>query len=185
MKKIILGVLITIMIVGSGSGVYACGPGGQGHERMGKGMGPGMGHDMGPGRGGHGGHPLLNAPWGKIVEVAGEAGITDDQLDALQKVRKDMRESSGQLKLDMKNMRMELHELMVTSEAADQKAALTLAQKINEIQGKLMQNNIKAVFQIKTILKPEQLTQLKKIAMEKRKEHRGKRKQNRHGFDGE
>lgn len=167
MKRTMVMILMITLIAGLSAVAYA-GPGNRG---MGGGQGRGHGH----GAGHMGGHPLLTVPWDRIVDIADEVGLTDDQLDALSTLRKDFREVNGALQNDLRNNRAELRELMVTAETDDRTRALELVDNINKIQGQVFKNSVTASFEIRKIVSEEQMQTLRTIAEERRDERREKR----------
>lgn len=170
MKKITIAALIVITIIGMNMTAMAGNHGRGGQQGMHKGQ-----------RGMGGGHPLLTVPLEKLVDVADQVGITDDQIDALKALRSDYRDATSETKNEMKNKREDLRELMVTATQSDKSAALSLADEINTLQGKLMKNSISASFEVKKIFSEEQLNALKDLAEEKRSQRREERKERRQG----
>ena len=166
MKKLTIALLIAIMVIGMSTAAYGQGRGGHGKGRGGHGMG---------------GHPLLKANWDKIVEVADEAGITEDQLDALSTLRSDFRDATGDLQVDIRNKREDMKEMMATATASDKSKVLKLADELHEMQGQMMRHGITATFEIKQIFSEEQLDKLKDIAQERRRERKSQRQNKRRG----
>jgi len=169
MKKVMMAALLVTLMVCMGAPVYA------GHGQRGMGKDRGHGRGMGGHAGEMGGHPLLTAPWERIVDLAEDVGITQEQLDSLSALRKRHREACGDLINDLHNYRSELREIMVTAESSEREKALELAEKINRAEGQVLKNNINAVFEIRSIFSTEQLDKLKEIVTERHEERRSER----------
>ncbi|MBN1296534.1 hypothetical protein JXA80_07115 [bacterium] len=173
MKKIgtIIVMLALVTLGGTLEGVHA----GKGEMRGGMGMGA---RDGMPGL-----HPLLRASWDRVVDIAREAGVSDDQLEKLKTVRQSFREANGSLDVQLKNNHAALRELMVDAGESDQKAAMDLADEITRLQGQLFRNSITATFQIKGILTEDQINNMRECVDERRenRRERGEQRGSRRG----
>jgi Spy/CpxP family protein refolding chaperone len=121
-------------------------------------------------------HPILIAPWERIMELADDVNLDDEQLEAIEKARDVLRDLNDTLVDDLDDLRTSLHDIMVQIENADLNSALDVSRKMNDLRGKLHENRIKAAFELKKILTPEQQEQLQEMFREHRREW-SKRKQ--------
>lgn len=138
--------------------------------------GKGPMHHTPPDRPEPGVHPILTAPWEHVLELAEDINLNEEQLEAIENARNVMRDLNDTLIGDLDELREMLHDIMIQIENTDLSAALDVSRKMNELRGRLHENRIKAAFELKQILSPEQQEQLRELAREHRRDW-SKRKQ--------
>lgn len=119
--------------------------------------------------------PLMMMPWEKVIKLADEIKLDKTQLDAIEKARNTLEEQNDALFEEMADLRTKLHETMTQLENADLETALDLSNKLNELRNQQHQNRIKSIFELKTILTPDQHEQLRELLRENRHEWSGQR----------
>ncbi|MGB3975361.1 MAG: Spy/CpxP family protein refolding chaperone [bacterium] len=118
--------------------------------------------------------PLMMMPWEKVIKLADEIKLDKTQLDAIEKARNSLEEQNDALFEEMADLRSKLHETMTQLENADLETALDLSNKLSELRNQQRQNRIKSIFELKTILTPDQHERLRELLRE-----------NRHGWSGQ
>ncbi len=135
-------------------------------QAMGKGRG--MDREMkGPGM------PLLNAPWDRVEDIGREIGLSTEQLDKIQAIRKNHREKVAPLEAERDLRRDDLHEAMLARKQADEKDIVKLVDRLNEIHGIIFKDSVLSSFQIRSLLTQEQSDALRSY----RDDHREARKE--------
>jgi Spy/CpxP family protein refolding chaperone len=167
-KTVILVMMITLVSVSVGSA--------QRHRQFDKDM-PGNLHK---------GNPLLSVPWDHVIEIAENAGLDSDQLQAIENARNILRDSNKDILIDLKDLRVQLHDIMIQTDPAYLKNALNISEQMSELRASLHQNKIRAEFEIKDILTPEQQAQIRETVWEHKRErarHRHEKRGQKMGHD--
>ena len=91
-----------------------------------------------------------------------KTNITDNQASRLRKIIIDTQESSIKTRAEMQVEEIELHELL-RQDKSDQDAVMKKVQRLAELRGDMMQDNIKALLGTKEVLSPEQQKQVREF----------------------
>ncbi len=132
-----------------------------------------MGRDQGLDRGMKGpAMPLLNAPWDRIEDIGREIGLSAEQLDKIQAIRRSHREKVAPLEAERELRRDDLHEAMLARKQTDEKEIIKLVDRLNEIHGIIFKDSILASYQIRSLLTQEQSDALRSLRDDRREERR-------------
>lgn len=146
--------------------------------------GAGRHEQGGPGMGRDDEHPLLMAPWEKILEMSDEMKLDKDQLKLIYDVRDKLHESNQTIRKEIDKLRIDMHAVMQSTNAGDVDNALKISGQIHENHGKIRSNMIRAIFELKKILTPEQQEQIREIrenSREMRRDRMDRRENRRQG----
>lgn len=135
----------------------------------------------GPGMGPDDEHPLLMAPWEKILEMSDELKLDKDQLKLVYDVRDKLHESNRTIRKEIDKLRIDMHAVMQSTSAGDVDNALKVSGQIHENQGKIRSNTIRAIFELKKILTPEQQQQIRENFRDMRRDGMDRRENRRQG----
>ena len=113
-----------------------------------------------------------------------ELGLTAEQVKKVRDADFAFREKGLSLKAQLDSLRLQM-EKAFTEDVDDDKAVLSLAEKISDVKGKLFIQKIEARLAGKKLLNADQINQLKLYDMDKKKQDRknGKKAKNRKSFD--
>jgi Spy/CpxP family protein refolding chaperone len=162
MKKLTMVMLIVAFMATSVSMVSAQRRGGmRGHDEMGH---PGGKHP--------GGGPLLMAPWEHVLDLAEDIQLNDDQLKAIKKARTTLHELNETVIKELETIREQFHELMLQTDASQLDKALKMSDQMNKLKGQIHLNTVKAAFDIKKVLSPDQQEQIREMLREIRKDRK-------------
>lgn len=129
-------------------------------------------------------HPLLMAPWEKILEMSDELKMDKDQLKLVYEVRDKLQESNRAIHKEIDKLRIDMHAVMQSTNAGDVDNALKVSGQIHDNHGKIRANMIRAIFELKKILTPEQQEQIHEIRenfREMRRDRMDRRESRRQG----
>ena len=109
--------------------------------------------------------------------MAEDFNITETQLNAIYQIREKMQETNRLIHNDVQKLQIDMHELMIQTNPDQLDKALKTSDQIHNLMGKIRTNTIKAVFELKGVLSPEQQKQIRENFREHRKEmkQRGQR----------
>lgn len=122
------------------------------------------------------GNPLLNVPWDRVLEIAEDADLDTNQLQAIENARNILKDTNTKTMAELKELRRQLHDVMIQTDPEYLQSALEISENMAELRAILHQNKIRAEFELKSILTPEQQSQIRETI----REHRMERAQNRH-----
>ena len=170
LKTILITGILALTLVAAGSAL-AQGPGkgqGQGQGMMGRGMGPGN-------------HPGFDQGFGsrgefRLERMAARLGLTDEQAEAIEKIREDGRKGNLELRKQTMRLRNELRGEMLKDDPS-QKTVLDLNAKLGDLRTEKQANRLKNRLAVREQLTPDQRDQM--LMMDK--SGKGNR-DGRHGF---
>ncbi|MBN1356627.1 hypothetical protein JXA40_10240 [bacterium] len=125
--------------------------------------------------------PLIQAPWDHVEMIAGEIGLSEDQMASLSKIRRDHRHVMEPLRSQLKLQMGDLQDLMNTGGTAAQKQCLSLADSIEELRTNILKEQISISFSLDNLLTGEQKDKLNVMAADRRDDRREKMKSRRDG----
>jgi Spy/CpxP family protein refolding chaperone len=103
-----------------------------------------------------------------------ELGLTDDQVEQLQKLHDQQRQAGHQRFQDMRSKRQELHQLL-EAPSVDQKAVDAKAKELSDLQAAAFRDRLHAQIATRSILTPDQQKKMDELRASHRHNRRGGR----------
>ena len=130
-----------------------------------EGGGPGMGHGMGPGMMGHGGMGMgMGGKWWKNSELVKKLGLTDSQVQQIEKAFQDHRMQLIDLRATLEKQELTMQPL-VDAERPDEAKVTAQIDKVAQARADLEKSNARMLLAIRRILTVDQWKQLQAQGM--------------------
>jgi Spy/CpxP family protein refolding chaperone len=120
---------------------------------------------QGPGRPGRRGRPV------DVTRHKQELGLTDAQVDQIQKLRSDQQKRQIRRRADLQLARVELRELLAAG-TVDEKAVAAKVKELSDLQGAALKARVDGQLAMRKIFTPEQHDKLRQLRRERRMERR-------------
>ncbi len=105
---------------------------------------------------------MMGGMMGKCLQYADKLGLTDDQINRIKPIHREMQKKQARFKADLKIARIDMREIMEVKDF-DLDKATAQAKKIEELRTAHHLDMLKSMKEVRTILTDEQFAKMKKM----------------------